>query len=67
MPITCPSKIFGLESTGKFPRFRVSMVSATIDVDWLNRRGFVLVCADLQYRLGSRSRLPAESVRRRSA
>jgi NAD(P)H dehydrogenase (quinone) len=31
--------------TGKFPRFRVSMVSATIDVDWLNRRGFVLVWA----------------------
>jgi hypothetical protein len=36
MPIAGPSKIFGLESTGKFPRFRAPMVSVTIDVDWLN-------------------------------
>jgi hypothetical protein len=42
-------KNFALESTGKFPRFRESMVSATIDIDLLNqnssRRAFVLVSA----------------------
>jgi hypothetical protein len=37
MPIADPSKIFALESTGKFPCFRASMVSATIEVDLLNQ------------------------------
>jgi len=37
MPIAGPSKIFALESTGKIPRFRASMVSATIEVDFLNQ------------------------------
>jgi hypothetical protein len=36
MPIAGPSKVFALESTRKFLRFRASMVSATIEVDWLN-------------------------------
>jgi hypothetical protein len=37
MPIAGPSKIVALESTGIFPRFRASMVSATIEGDLLNQ------------------------------
>jgi hypothetical protein len=33
MPIAGLSKILALESTEKFPRFRASMASATIDSD----------------------------------
>jgi hypothetical protein len=36
MPIAGPSKLFALESTGKFLPFRALTVSTTIDVDWLN-------------------------------
>jgi hypothetical protein len=47
MPIAGPAKIFALESTGKFLRFRALTVSATIDVDWLNNywsvRAFALL------------------------
>jgi hypothetical protein len=54
MPITGPSRILAFESTGKFPRFRASMVSATIDADWLNQHERARVCPGqrpaLQYR-----------------
>jgi hypothetical protein len=46
MPSAGPQKILALESTGQFRRFRALMVSATIEVDWLNNssgRAIVLV------------------------
>jgi hypothetical protein len=51
MPIAGLSKILALESTGKAPRIRASMVSATIDADWLTNssgRAFLLVSAPLR-------------------
>jgi len=54
MPIAGLSKIFALESTEKFQRFRGLMVSATIEVDWLNQFERTRLCpsqrSDLQYR-----------------
>jgi hypothetical protein len=53
-PIADPSKISSLESTRNFLRFGALMVSATIEVDWLNNSSGRAFCLGehtaLQYR-----------------